>query len=69
MVLPKEEADPKVEDHKEEKVATIDLISRINSVQVTVNCVAVQIQKDIFRNRWSIKRNENKMERPNERQG
>ena len=44
MVLPKEEkevagGDPKLEYQKEERVATIDLISRINCVQVTVNFV------------------------------
>ena len=44
MVLPKEEkemvgGDPKLEYQKEERVATIDLISRINCVQVTVNSV------------------------------
>ena len=43
MVLPKEEkemlGDPKVERQKEESVATIDLISRINCVQVSVNSV------------------------------
>ena len=31
--------DPKVERQKEERVATIDLISRINCVQVSVNSV------------------------------
>ena len=41
MVLPKEEKemDPKLECQKEERVSTIDLISRINNVQVSVNFV------------------------------
>jgi len=66
MVLPKEEkemlGDPKVERQKEERVATIDLISRINCVQESLVKVDEPLHEDLPEHNGAAQREARVME-------